>query len=710
MSSSWYRVASLKPRLRAHMEVHRQPGGGDLMFFLQDHLLGKFYRFNINAHHILGRMDGIRTVHDIWQEAVTCQCDEAPTQDEVIELLGRLHAVDALQLNVTPDSLELLERVERNRKVGWKTVLRNPLSVRIPLFDPERALTAMMPIVGPVLSRLGFLLWLVIVVWAVFVAAMHWPELTHGGVDQILDPSNLLLLLCVYPVVKVFHEFGHAITTRKWGGEVHEMGVTFLVFMPVPYVDASAMSASNNKYQRMLISGSGMMVEMLLAAMALLVWINVEPGLVRLTAFNVMLVSGVSTFVFNGNPLLRFDAYYILKDVIDIPNLASRSSRYLNYLAQRYLFGLTTSKSPASHDREKPWLLCYGVAAMLFRVVMTFTIVLFIAGHFFIVGVLMALWALTLMVGIPIIKLVRYVLLDQALEQRRARALSVSAGLVMAVCGFIVFVPMPSATQAQGVFWLPEQAQVVAGTDGVVTQLLATPFTDVRAGQPLLEMADPLLESRIEVLESELDELKIRYRIETLVDQIEATLIEEQVASKQGELDRERERSKKLVVHSNKDGVFVLHRASDLPGRYVRQGERLGFVLDRSAMTVRVAVPQNRIGLVRESLHGVDVKLAESIKTTIPAALTRGVPAAQYRLPSKVLGRQGGGKIAVDPSDKDGLTTLKSVFLLDVTLRDKPTAWRIGQRAYVKFDHGKQPLAEQWYRLGRQLFIRRFRV
>jgi putative peptide zinc metalloprotease protein len=709
-SSSWYRVASLKPRLRSHIQVHRHPVGNDVAFLLQDHSLGKFYRFNVHAYDILGRLDGLSTVHDIWEASVVCLGDDAPTQDDIIALLGRLHSVDALQLNVTPDCLELFERSQRSKKTWWKTVLRSPLSVRIPLLDPERALSAIMPIVGPVFSRGGFVVWLLVVIWAVLIAALHWPELSHGGIDQILDPSNLLLLLLVYPVVKTFHEFGHAITTRKWGGEVHEMGITLLVFVPIPYVDASAMSAVGSKYRRMLISASGMMVELFLAAIALLIWINVEPGLLRLTAFNVMLISGVSTLIFNGNPLLRFDAYYILKDAIGIPNLASRSSRYLAYLAQHYLFGLVTAESPVTRNGERSWLLCYGIAAMIFRVLMTFTIVLFIAGHYFVVGVVMALWALVLLVGVPVVKLGHFLLFNQGLADKRPRALTVSVTVFAVLCAFVFLAPVPSATQAQGVLWLPDQAQVQAGTSGVVTEVLAEPSTHVKVGQALLAMADPLLRARISVLEAELDELQVRHRIKNLTDRVKATLIKDQITSKQGELDRELERAEQLVVHSNKSGIFVLRRPSDLPGRYVRQGERLGFVLEKSSMTVRVAVPQHRIGLIRETLRGVEVKLAESIKTSIPATLTRGVPAAQRRLPSKVLGRQGGGIIAVDPSDEKGLTTLQSVFVLDVTLREEPSAWRIGQRAYVKFDHGNQPLAEQWYRRGRQLFIRRFGV
>lgn len=709
-SPSWYRVAALKPRLRAHFEVHRHPFGNELAFLLQDHSTGKFYRFNANAYDIIGRMDGDRTVHDIWEATVACLGDDAPDQEETIALLGRLHAVDALQVSVTPDCLELFRRSQRIQSQGWKRLLRSPLSLRLPLLDPDRALSAMVPMVGPVFSAVGFVVWLLVVAWAAVVAVAHWPELSHGAGARVLDPGNLMLLGFVYPLVKALHELGHAVTTKKWGGEVHEMGITFLVFMPVPYVDASAASAIRSKYRRMLVSAAGMMVELFLAAIALFVWLNVEPGLLRSAAFNVMLIGGMSTLLFNGNPLLRFDAYYILKDAIEVPNLASRSTRHVGYLVQRYLLGVESAESPATRPGESGWLLFYGVASTLYRLLITFGIILFVAGKFFVVGVLLALWATVTQIVLPVVKFATFVLFDHALDRQRFRAMAVSTTVLAAVLGVVFLVPVPSATRTEGVLWLPEQAHVQAGTDGVVKALLAEPFMRVRTGQPLLALEDPFLTSRLRVLESELEELRTRHRIEKLTDPVKAAVREDEIAAKHAELEQERERAQKLVVRSGSDGVFVLRRAWDLPGHFLRQGEQVGFVMDRSAMTVRVVVPQDRIGLVRESVLGVEVKFAEALSETVRATVTRDVPAAQERLPSKVLGTAGGGRIPVDPSDDQGLTPVRTVFQLDVTLEEEPSAWRIGQRAYVKFDHGSQPLAQQWMRLGRQLFLRRFGV
>lgn len=371
---------------------------------------------------------------------------------------------------------------------------------------------------------------------------------------------------------------------------------------------------------------------------------------------------------------------------------------------------MTSGESPVTRSAEAGWFLCYGIAAFAFRLLVSFTIVVFIAGQFFVIGIVLALWAVSLLVIAPLIKLFNFVLFDRALAYHRTRSVSVSLCLLGLIAGSVFLAPLPSATKAQGVLWLSEQAHVQAGTDGVVTEILAEPAAQVLAGQPLLSLSDPLMEARIQVLTAELDELQLLQRAENLTNQLQGALIKDQIDSKQAELALERERADKLVIHSKTEGRFVLHRPGNLLGRYVRQGEPIGYVLDQSSMTVRVAITQPRIGLIHAALDGVDVKLADALHHSLPATLSRRVPAAQQSLPSLVLGTAGGGSIATDPSDDSGLTTTQSVFLLDVTLGEPPSVWRIGQRAYVRFDHGSQPLAQQWYRAGRQLFLREFGV
>ena len=197
---------------------------------------------------------------------------------------------------------------------------------------------SIIPGVGAALIWIPAVIWLLVVIAGIILAAVHWQDLTENLADRALTPQNLILLWFIYPVVKALHELGHAYTAKLEGGEVHEIGIMFLVFVPVPYVDVSSAWGFRDKRKRMLVGAAGIAVELFLGSLALFVWLTVEVGMVHVVAYNVMLISGVSTLLFNGNPLLRFDGYYVLADALEIPNLGGRSNKYLGYLIQRYLF------------------------------------------------------------------------------------------------------------------------------------------------------------------------------------------------------------------------------------------------------------------------------------------------------------------------------------------------------------------------------------
>src|SRR5262249_35067705 len=185
---------------------------------------------------------------------------------------------------------------------------------------------------------------------ALFLVWPHWPELTNNLSDRVLAVDNLLVLYLAFPVIKMLHELGHATATKAGGGEVHDLGIMVLVLLPVPDGGAAASAVFKAKYRRAMVGAAGIAVELFIAALAFYLWLLVEPGLLRATLFNVMLIASVSTVLFNGNPLLRYDAYYILADLIEMPNLAGRSTRYWGYLIERYILGVREAETPeASH-------------------------------------------------------------------------------------------------------------------------------------------------------------------------------------------------------------------------------------------------------------------------------------------------------------------------------------------------------------------------
>ena len=709
-SSSWYRVEDLRPKLRRHAQVHRHHYRGHLWYVLQDHAAARYHRFTQTAYYVIGLMNGRRTVQQIWDAANVRLGDEAPTQDEVIELLGKLHGADVLQCDVSPDTEELLRRHDRDQRGQWKRRLMSPLSQRLPLFDPDRFLENLLPFVRPFFGRFGALVWLAVVMTGGLYAASSWDALSAHFSERLVTPTSLALLWVVFPFLKLFHELGHACATKVWGGEVHEMGITLLVLTPVPYVDASAASAFPDKHKRMLVGAAGILVELFLAAIAMFLWLNTTSETLREIAFDVMLIAGVSTVLFNANPLLKFDGYYVLADAIEIPNLASRSYKYLGYLIQRYVFGVGEAPSPVMAEGEAGWFVGYGVCAFFYKLTVSLSIALFIAGKFFLVGIVLALWMVFTQIVLPVIKGVTFLLLSPQIQPQRLRAVLMSAILATTVAGVVFAVPVPFWSRAEGVVWLPEQSQVRAGMDGTIDRIVAAPEQTVTPGEALFETHDALLQANVRVLRAKLGESLARYKAALNVDRVQAGILEAEIASVTAELEQAEAHVDGLVVRSPAEGTFIVPQSADLLGRFVQKGTLLGYVADPAKASIRVVVPQSDIVMVRHRTKRVEVKLASRLDETLSAVIEREVPAADYLLPSKALGSAGGGRIPVDPRDDRGVKAVNQVFQLDVVLEVNQPLDYFGERVLVRFDHGSATLAEQWFRLGRQLFMGHFGV
>ena len=709
-SPSWYRVAELKPLLRSHSRIHRHEYLDEIWYVLQDPLSGRFYRFSTAAYQLIGLLDGKRSVHEVWELAASRLGDDAPGQEEVIRLLSQLHSADVLQCDVSPDGLELFQRYQRQERMRWKQRFMSPLALRFPLLDPEKFLTAWLPLVKPFFGWFGFLLWFVIVAAGCFAVATHWPELTENFTDRVLAPQNLLLLWLTYPLVKVFHELGHAFATKVWGGEVHEIGVMLLVFMPVPYVDASAASAFREKHRRMIVGAMGIMVELMLAALALFVWIYAEHGVIRGIAYNAMLIGGVSTLFFNGNPLLRFDGYYVLADALEMPNLGKRSNQYLGYLVQKYLFGSQSAITPANTASERKWLFFYSITAFCYRLFIMFAIVLFVAGKFFVIGILLACWSVFMMLVLPIFKMLKFVLSGPQIERQRARAVAISvAGVALLVASLTLF-PVPLWTRAEGVVWLPDQAIIRAGTDCFVKGYVSEPDAQVFENQVLVRCEDPLLNARARQLRARLVELEALYASQRRSNRVAARLTEEELRVVRADLENLVSRIAEFDIRSPLNGRFIVPRSSDLPGNFVSKGDVIGYLITPGVKSVHMAVHQDDIGLLRTGIDSVQVRLADHVNEAYPARIKRQVPSGTNQLPSAALGTDGGGTLAIDPRDGSGKRTLETVFVFELELPAETISSPIGTRVYVRIGHGDEVLARQWYRRLRQVFLRTLNV
>ncbi len=422
-----------------------------------------------------------------------------------------------------------------------------------------------------------------------------------------------------------------------------------------------------------------------------------------------MLIGGASTLFFNGNPLLRFDGYYILADLLEIPNLASRANRHIFYVVQRRLLGITDVSSPAFAPGERAWFVIYGVAAFTYRVFIMVAIALFVATKLFFIGVILALWAAVQMFGIPTGKGIWFLFDSPRLRRRRTRALVLSGGAAAILAGLFFFMPVPHGTTAEGVVWIPEQSRLYAATDGAVARIVAGPNSAVGKGDALVQMEDPLLSSRIDVLAGEVAELEARFEAAQIDDLVQAEIIRQQAGHARAELAEARERAAALTVRSTSDGQFILPNAADLQDRFVRRGELVAYVVDDATLTIRVALPQSNIDLVRQRTRGVEVRFADNFWRVEEALVKNVVPTVTRQLPSLTLSTEGGGRIHLDPTDPDG-GALAPVLQIDLAVPSVADATTFGGRVYVRFDHGSEPLASRLYLQLRRLFLSRFDV
>jgi putative peptide zinc metalloprotease protein len=711
-SQSWYRVADVRPRLRRQAQIVRQTYRGERWYVLQDQGTGRFLRLNPAAYRLVALMDGNRSLSNIWHHETELLGDEAPTQDEVLHLLAQLHQANVLISDHRPDLGEMEERRARNRSAKLKQYFANPLSIKFPLADPDNWISA---ITDRISSRAWFWImagWLLLILSGLVGAFYYWDELTHDLTAHAFTAQNMMIMAVVFPVLKGIHELGHALAIKAFRGSCREIGLMFLVFVPVPYVDASQATRFSNKYQRMLVGAAGMMIELAVASLALWIWTWVQPGLVKALLHETVILAGVTTLVFNANPLLRFDGYYILTDWLEIPNLGQKSNQFIGFLLQRHCFGADQLQPPHLTPRENLWLPGFAVASFFYRMLVAVGILLLVFGQFFFIGVLMGMWVGWSMLLQPLVKNLGHLANAPELERHRHRAWVMTGGFVSMVLLLVFFIPAPSWTSTEGVIWMPEDTRLRAMHPCFGRELLAKPGTQVKAGAPLMSCSDPELDALISQNGGRQAELEARLIGIPRDDRVQGQIVAAELGHARQLLADLVRRRESMVIASPTDGIFVMNGPSDFEGRFLGRGEVVAFVTTPERLTLISVVSQGDVDLVRKHTSRVELRVVGDVWRVILAKIEREVPAATQDLPSLALTLEGGGKVGLDPTAKPegGARALTPLFQFELALTGDQLPNMLGQRVYVRFVHESEPLAEQWFRVLRQLFLKRFTV
>ena len=710
ISRHWYRVASLKPRLHDQVEIHRHDYRDQIWYLLENTTTGRSHRFNPAAYQFIGMMNGERSVQYIYEQIIDKYQEHAPGQEEIIDLMSKLYESDLLKSGAQTDPDEMFERQSKQRSNKLKQRFANPVALRFALWDPEDFLNRHFHKVKWIFSKRIGLIWLLLMIYTAVEAVQHWPQINHHFGINALSPYNLLLIFLLYPPIKFMHELGHAFSAKLEGGEVHEMGINFLLFMPVPYVNVSAATHFRSRYKRILVSAAGIIVESFLAALGLLLFLAAQPGLVQNIGFNIFLIGGVSSLFFNGNPLLKYDGYYILADTIGIPNLFQRSANYWQYLFRRYLFGMRDAVSPVSAPGEASWFVVYSLLSLVYRLGILWFIISIVTEKFFYLGVVLAIWLISLQILRPLYKAVCYLLTSPALQTKRHRALTASSLIMLTLVAVIGFLPIPSYTLSEGVVWQPDEVRLRAAHDGFVEAIMVENNQSVTVGTPLLALHDPFLQSEVRIAQARVRELEARYRASRANNHFQAGIVKEELRVAESELRFIREKSSAMSVDAFKNGELVLLEADDLPGRFLRKGDLLGYILDDEQPTVRMVVTQDHIGQLRQQVTDIKIRFASEPGRDFNAEILRQAPEATNRLPSAALATTGGGQLIATTDSENQLKSQEKVFLVDLMPDFQGHQIPLGTRAYVRVSHGSEALASQWYRRLRQVFLRQFNV
>ena len=707
LSPHWYRVAYLKPRLRNGVRVSRQQVRGQTWYVLTDPVSGRHHRFNGMAYALIAGCDGKLTIDDLWAQRVDAEGDDAPTQAQAIDVFAQAFGANLLGGDVAPDAGGVM-RAQGKRKAQRRRGALNPLAFKLPLWDPDRFLDAQVHRLAWCFGAVGRWVFIALLLLGGLLLAMNFSEVSRATATQLGHGRMLILLWLAYPVVKALHELAHAFAVKTYGGEVHEMGVTLLMLTPVPYVDASASAAIEEKHKRAIVGAAGIVVELLLSSAALALWLLLEPGLLRDAALAVTVIGGVSTVLINGNPLLRFDGYHVLCDMFELPNLAQRSQGLWKAAAKRIALGRSTGIAEDVHGSERAWLVCYAPASWLFRGLLTFGLALALADwNAWIALALLALTAWWMLAG-PLVAGVRWLLSSAEVHGRRARATALGATALAASAMLAFVLPLPHRTVSPAVVWLPDEALVRPQADGFIDQVLVRDGQIVQAGTVLLRLTNEPLRLQLQRVQAELYQQQVEHFAAVDTDALRAGLAADRMAALAAERDRLAERVAGLDVRAAATGTVALDTRRLVAGQYLQRGQIAAHVLPPGAPLVRALVANEDIALVRATPGQIEVALAHADGDTVSAQWSRSVPQASTELITPALGERAGGPIALDPRDRDGKQAKEPRFEVELRLPEG-TAAHVGARAWVSFRHGDATLAELTSQFLRRSFLRHFK-
>ena len=716
-ASDLERRKQVRLRRRSDLAIVPQRYEGRTYYVVKDPVSLRYYRFKEQEHFLLSLMDGSKTLDDA-QKSFESRFRPERLKLEDLEQFGQQLLTMGLVQNESPQAGKLLYE-HRNKRVRmeWMQTLTNILYIKIPVFDPEKLLTRMLPFLWWMFTRLFLFASLAFMASAGFLVLTHFETFYSRlpSFESYFNFKNMIYLWVALGVVKVIHEFGHGLSCKAFGGEVHEMGFLLLCFSPAMYCNVSDAWRLPSKWHRIIISFAGIYVELMIAAAATFIWWNTpsQPFINNL-CLNLMVVCSVSTVVFNGNPLMRYDGYYILADWIEIPNLRDRANRYLQNLAMEYCLGIEAQPEGYMELGRRVLFVVFAVISYVYRWVVTFVILKFMATFLKpykleVVSELLAIGALGSMIGWPLYRLLKNVRKRGRLPDMKSIRVTLSACVVAALLFVVFFIPMPvTRIRERGFVQVQptEIVQVAVEVPGTLKTVFVKEGQVVKKGKVIAEFVSLDLENQRDLLLAQMSikETLLRSYDEQISkeqDPVQKDRLREQHTRVNGEYRQAQSGHKhvmleiaKLTLHAPRDGVVIgLPLIDEVGKRWDKEQNTLFCSIgDKTKLRVLIPLSPAEYDLLTENYKKstptnpllATIRVQGHDSKTWPGKISQLPHSDAKEIPHQ-LSNKAGGPLAVKPtSDPNKLAPQSQVFLVGIDFEQPDDSIAINTAAQVK--------------------------
>ncbi|MEC5127727.1 HlyD family efflux transporter periplasmic adaptor subunit [Verrucomicrobiales bacterium BCK34] len=643
-------ISTSRPRLRRDVRTHYQEYRGEPSYIVEDTSKGKFFHVGFPEHQFIQCFDGRTTISQALARNAATQGEEALTEQQGDQLLRWLVDNDLLESDTSGQGERRMEQWSKQQDKKPKNPISKVMFFKVPLGCPDRFIGSTKHLFGWIFGVPGLLMWLALVLYTCFQLAPHWDQFVKAT-GQVIAPGNWIRVILIYTVLKVLHEYGHGLATKRYGGAVPEWGVQLLAFVtPLAFVDASASWKFPSKWKRIIVSAAGMYVEVAIACFCLLGWLHTDPGVLNTSLHSAVIAATFVTLLFNANPLMRFDGYYILLDALGIPNLGTKGQQFLVWVGKRVFLGMEDLPMPIAARQHPVAVPLYGVLAAIWKILIWIGIMIIVSLLFKGAGLFLALASVAVMVGASAVKFFKF-LFKSGSGPKLSRALPRLGITVLLLLGVFWFARINPTGKALAVVEYAEREVIRAGVRGKVTEVLVEQDDVVKEGDLLLTLSNPDEEAERDKLVLELRTARIRARSYYQQENLPAHQAElETITGLERKLEESRQYLAALEVVAPKDGVIAGRQLKTLEGQWLNTGDEILSVIAGNERELLISFRQEDVeSVISQKSPEIKVRLRGRSKT-IEAVIERIESRATRALPHEVMSASSGGPLALRTS------------------------------------------------------------